>query len=202
MTQRLPGTPRSLALVQGAIAVFGLMLVLQGIRVAVGERPGSPPLPGDRHSAPSPEASPCRAGTPESDSRVLPASPSLRGSDYVPHRYRTRRAKDESDYELWEFDPDEMEWLLANQRLVLTQELETTPEPSGGLRILEIRPSSLAAARGLRKGDVLTDINGKELDDVFDVEDLLEDPAYRGAKGWRVRILREDRALTLDYRTE
>ncbi len=187
---------------QVAIAVFGLMLVLQGVRVAMGEGVASPAPPGFRHSTQSPEAPPCRTGTPESGSLVLPEFPFLRGSIYVPDRYRTRRAKDESDYELWEFDPQEMEWLLANQRLVLTQELDTKPEPSGGLRILEIQESSLAAARGLRKGDVLTDINGKELDHFFDVEDLLEDPAYQGAKGWRVRILREDRVLTLDYRAK
>jgi len=202
MKHRLQGRPRSLALVQVAIAVFGLMLVIQGIRVGIGDGVASPPPPGGRHPTHSPEDPPCRMGAPESGSPDLAALASLRGSVYVPEEYRTRRTKEEIDYEVWEFDPREMEWLLANQWWILMQELETKPEPSGGLRILGVQPSSLAAGRGLRKGDVLIDINGKDLDDSFDVEDLLEDPAYQAAKGWRVRLLREDRVLTLDYRTE
>jgi hypothetical protein len=142
------------------------------------------------------------AGGPRPRSAAGESSVVLSGASYLPDQYRTRRVKDRDDFELWNLDPQELAWLLSNQRQVLTRDLETAPESGGGLRLARIRPGSFAALRGLRTGDILLEINGLELDGPFDVEDLLEDPAYSGARGWRIRLLREGKPLTLDYRVQ
>jgi hypothetical protein len=120
---------------------------------------------------------------------------------YRPDQYRTRLAQVEADFQFWDLDPGELSWLLRHQRQVLTQDLNTLPETTGGIRVLLIREGSFGALRGLRVGDILLNINGQDLDGPPDVEDLLEDPVYLGARGWRVRVLREGKLLTIDYRT-
>jgi hypothetical protein len=188
----MKGRTRRLALAQAAIVTFGLLLLVQGLNHKSGEA-----LP-TRLPKRSPEAADRRTETlGPADSTALPGA---QEQSALPGPYPARLVKEESDYELWQLDPQGLNWLLANQRLVLTQELETKPEPTGGLRILDFRGLSTAVLKGLKPGDVLIDINGKELDTAFDVEDLLEDPAYQAAKGWRVRILRDDNVVTLDYR--
>lgn len=119
---------------------------------------------------------------------------------YTPERYRSRLAKKDQDFQLWDLDSSELAWLLAHQREVLTQDLHTRPEPTGGLRVLRIGEGSFAARRGLQVGDILLDINGQDLDGPLDVENLLGNPAYSGARGWRVQVLREGTPLTIDYR--
>jgi hypothetical protein len=124
----------------------------------------------------------------------------LSGTPYEPDKYSTRRIRVAEDYELWELDAREAAWLLANEREVLTRDLETVAEPSGGLRIAKVRAGSLAACRGLQPGDLLRDINGMELDGPFGIEDFLEDPSYRRASGWRLTLQRDSSTLMLDYR--
>ena len=126
---------------------------------------------------------------------------SVQGAPYRPDLYLTRLAQEENDFQWWDLDPSELTWLLANQRQVLTRDLKTLPESSGGLRVLQLQDGSFGALRGVRAGDILLDINGQELDGPLDVEDFLEDPVYSRSKGWRVRLRREGRILTVDYRS-
>jgi hypothetical protein len=119
----------------------------------------------------------------------------------APEEYLSRVIR-EDDYEQWTLDLREMAWLLANRREVLARDLETSPEPDGGLRVRRLRDACFGARHGLRVGDVLLDINGQELDSAGDLEDFLEDPAYAGSRGWRLRLRRGDETLVLDYRAE
>jgi hypothetical protein len=139
-----------------------------------------------------------REGSPQTGS---PIGRSSQAAPYRPDQYRTRLAKVEEDFQFWDLDPGELSWLLRHQRQVLTQDLNTLPESTGGMRVLLIQEGSFGALRGLRVGDILLNINGQDLDGPPDVEDLLEDPVNLGARGWRVHVLREGKPLTIDYRT-
>lgn len=192
MRQDLRRRTRNPIWMHAAIGAFGLVLLVLALNHKSGEAlPSRPPArrtgTSDRRTEPPGVA---RSTTPSDSQEPSP----------LPGPSSARLVRGGNDYELWQFDPGGLDWLLANQRLVLTRDLETKPEPTGGLRVLDLRGDSAVVLKGLRPGDVLIDINGKELDTPFDVEDLLEDPAYHGAKGWRVRVLREDNVLTLDYR--
>ncbi|HXX92088.1 MAG TPA: PDZ domain-containing protein, partial [Planctomycetota bacterium] len=121
-------------------------------------------------------------------------------SSYDPSEYRTWVSRDEPSYKVWDLDARELQWLRAHRRQILLSDLETRPEPEGGLRITGVRSGSFAAYRGLRIGDRLEEINGQSLDGPTDLVDLIEDPAQSGALGWRIQLEREGRALTLDYR--
>jgi hypothetical protein len=146
---------------------------------------------------PKPEASPdpLRAG-----SSPKPFRGSEPNSGYAADHYRTELLRDEESYQLWSLDSRELTWFFANKRRILTSDIETRSEPAGGLRVLRIREGSFGSSRGLRVGDILRDINGQSLDDSFDLEDLIEDPAYSGSKGWRVALERDGKPLTIDYR--
>ena len=87
-----------------------------------------------------------------------------------------------------------------NRRGVLTADLRVCPEPAGGLRISEIREGSFAAARGLRVGDVLVDINGRVLEAASYLEDFVEDVSAWASGGWRITLEREKSTVLLDYR--
>jgi hypothetical protein len=131
-----------------------------------------------------------------------PAKAFLKDAPFIPESYAGTRCSRTSEelFELWELDPRELAWLLANQRQVLARDLNLVSEPAGGLRVAEIRAGSFGAHRGLRIADVLLDINGKELDARSDLEDFLEDSAYSAPKGWRLNLLRDGKTFTIDYR--
>jgi len=155
-------------------------------------------------STPSLEAPSSGESAPVADPPTAAASPvagnRFTAAPYRGDQYRSRRVRDLDDFQLWDLDPRELAWLLSHQREVLTRDIETASEPGGGLRLVRVREGSFGDRRGLRPGDILQEINGQELDGPFDVEDFLVDPAYAGARGWRVRLLREGRPLTMDYR--
>jgi hypothetical protein len=152
----------------------------------------------------SPGRAPSRAeGNPPLLAAPTPPTPdptTLKNTPYLPEEYRTGMTKDEESYKIWDLDPRELAWLRANQRQILMSDLDTRPEPGGGLRVFRIREGSFGSLRGLRVGDLLRDINGQTLEDAFDLEDLIEDPAHSGAKGWRIILERDGKPLTLDYR--
>jgi S1-C subfamily serine protease len=93
-----------------------------------------------------------------------------------------------------------LEWLHLNRRQVLTDDLAWVPQAGGGLKVTRVREGSFAASRGLRPGDILQDINGKELDNSFDLDDFIEEPAISASRGWRVTLEREQKPFLIDYR--
>lgn len=156
------------------------------------ERAATAPPP----SGIAPQVAPPSAAVPVS----LPARRGLNGVPYAGEDYRSEVRVEEDRIE-WTLDPRELAWLLENRKQVLARELQTDPEPEGGLRVTSIRQGSFGERRGIRVGDVLLDINGQDLDSPSDLEDFLEDPAYSGAGGWRVRLRRGQDVLLLDYRS-
>jgi hypothetical protein len=159
-------------------------------------RPGRPGSPSGR-AASRPEGNPAPAWAP---STPAPDRTTVKNTPYAPGEYRTGLVLDEKSYKIWNLDPRELSWLLANKRQILISDLDTRPDPEGGLRILSIREGSFGACRGLRVGDLLHDINGQTLEGPSDLDDLIEDPAHSGARGWRILLEREGKPLTLDYR--
>ena len=140
--------------------------------------------------------------SPPIDSSPAASKPALRGSPYHPEHYREARIARSADpgYETWDLDPGELAWLMANQKTVLTEDLGTVSRAEGGLQVTRVREDSFAARRGLRVGDVLLDINGQELNDHYDMEELWENRGYADSKGWRLSVLRSGEPFTIDYR--
>lgn len=197
-TARVTGLPKSFWLAQGFVA--GAILVLFLLFAGEKHPPTTPPREVQKPvrqevvllTNPSPKGDEPRTTAPK---RAGPES----GNPYFSEKYLSRVTRDE-DYERWTLDPRELAWLLANRREVLVRDLETTPEPEGGLRVKSLRDACFGARRGLRVGDVLLNINGQELDSALDLQGFLEDPAYANSRGWRLRLKRGDDVLTVDYR--
>jgi hypothetical protein len=134
------------------------------------------------------------ATSPPTSSRAIPA-----GVAYASEQYRSQLVRNEDSGQVWNLDRAELDWLHANRKQVLTDDLTWVPRAGGGLKITGVREGSFAASRGLRAGDILQDINGKELDNSFDLEDFIEAPALSASRGWRVTLEREQKPFIIDY---
>jgi len=203
MTETRAGRfPPAFWLAQGCI---GLALLVLSFRHRGDANPGAFPLrhgPRERtlEAPPTPEIVPASAKTLDVISDPRPNRRGLAGAPYSWEEYRSELRVQE-DRVQWTLDPRELSWLLANRRQVLAGDLETSPEPEGGLRVRAIREGSFGERRGIRVGDVLLDINGQDLDSPSDLEDFLGDPGSSGAGGWRVRLRRGEEVLLVDYRS-
>jgi hypothetical protein len=192
-------------LAQGFIAILLLAVAIRAPQLLGRKDPAPPralPVVLPTRAAPRPEAleGAARIESP-AESRV--SRTTQEAAPYDPERFgRSRqRASDDASIVVWDLDPEELAWLLAHQREVLTRDLETTPVSGGGLRVAGVREGSFGALRGIRSGDVLEDVNGHPLGSRSELEDFLDDPAYSGSTGWRLSLLRGGEAITIDYRS-
>jgi hypothetical protein len=197
-TAKVAGLPKAFWLAQGFVA--GTMLLLFLLFAGEDRLPRMPQRDAAKPVRPGAALATVRSTTVEETRTPAPivVNPQA-GIPYISEEYLSRVSRAE-DYEQWILDPRELAWLLANRREVLVRDLETAPEPEGGLRVRSLRDACFGARRGLRVGDVLLNINGQELDSARDLQGFLEDPAYSSSRGWRLRLKRGDDVLTVDYR--
>lgn len=134
----------------------------------------------------------------EADSSRRGPSPA-QGAPYAPEQFGTQLVADEPCQKVWRLDRRELIWMRDHRREVLTADLAVRPRPAGGLQITDIHAGSFAAARGLRVGDVLVEINGRVLDAVSDLEDFIDNVASWASGGWRITLERERSTVLLDY---
>jgi len=84
---------------------------------------------------------------------------------------------------------------IANLSPALVEEIGLTGEPRGVI-VLGVVRRSQAARIGLRPGDMLAEINGKDIGRVREVEKLIS----RRPESWRISIRRGDQVLSVEVR--
>jgi len=124
---------------------------------------------------------------------------SLAGQPYQPEGFKSRVLASTDNQQVWAMDPQEIEWAFQNQERILDQDFQVTPVPGGGLRIENVQPGSLGAARGLLPGDVVKSVNGIPLHSLADVRNLIQNPAMRRQPSLRLVVERAGKAMVLTY---
>ena len=72
--------------------------------------------------------------------------------------------------------------------------MQVEEQASGkGLKVLEVKPDAPAAKSGLKTGDILDQIDGKDINNVDDMRSALE----KGASDYRMNIRRNGKPLEL-----
>lgn len=84
--------------------------------------------------------------------------------------------------------------VIANISPAVAQELNLS-HVSSGVVVLEIRKPSRAASNGVKKGDVIDEINGTTIKSVADIVKIT---SKRARGGWQVRLLRNGRGITFE----
>ena len=84
----------------------------------------------------------------------------------------------------------------------LATQISITPHISedggpDGLALKNIKPNSIFRRMGLRNGDILTGVDGQEIQTVDDALKLYEN--LKSASGVQVQILRRGQERTIDY---
>ena len=98
------------------------------------------------------------------------------GEAYHPEMYRSRRLASTDSREIWVIDENEIEWMAQNGASLLDREVRISPSADGGLRLDDVDPGSIAAARGLKPGDILRAVNGRPLQSIGDLQSMLSRP--------------------------
>jgi len=175
-----------------------------GKAAAEGRRAGPPNVPPQDAGATEGRRSPEELGKdPRPESASSPrrsGRTSVAGAPYLPDLFGTRLVRSDPSFQVWQMDGAELYWVRDNRRQILTADLVYGPESAGGLRIAGIREGSFAAARGLRVGDHLVDINGRVLEKLSDLEDFVEDAASWASGGWRITLERDGATVLIDCR--
>lgn len=71
-------------------------------------------------------------------------------------------------------------------------------EEGGGVKVINVEDSSAAAAAGIQKDDLITEINGKKIDNTDDArEELVPDPEK---KSYKIKINRGGKELSFDVK--
>jgi hypothetical protein len=192
----------------GVQGILGTVLLAAAIRGwTSSESPIAPLPPKTRPKAPNPAAAaaamiadaPAPPGGRTDSSLVLPASG---GSPYSAQAFDTPVHHVREQYEVWELDPKELGWLLTNTRRALLEDLEAQPRTGGGVRLTSLASDSFLAARGVRTGDILRDINGFPMASPADLVSLVGNPANSRSLGLRLLLERDGQELTIDYRRQ
>jgi hypothetical protein len=125
----------------------------------------------------------------------------LAGQAYDPSAFGSRVIGASGDNsQVWGIDQNEMDWALQNQEAILSQDFSVAPYAGGGLKIEQVRPGSIVAARGIMAGDVLRDVNGVAVAAVADLKSLADNPAMKQGGTLRLTVERAGRPIVLTYR--
>ncbi len=125
---------------------------------------------------------------------AAPAAPA------APESFKSRLLASADNRQVWGMDPNEIDWIEAHRDRILDGNLTLSSHPGGGVRIDQVAPGSLPAARGLQAGDIVRDLNGQPLSKVDDIRTFFRDPAFRQQSGLRITIERAGKPLVLEYR--
>ena len=123
--------------------------------------------------------------------------PSRRGEAYRPEVYRSRLLASTEAREIWGIDTDEVDWAAQNSREFLNRDAQISPRAGGGMRIDTLNSGSMAAARGLKPGDILQEVNGRPLHSLSDLQSIFSDPPKSALQ---LTLERAGRQVVLVYR--
>jgi len=119
------------------------------------------------------------------------------GETYRAEGFKSRLLAASEGREVWGIDPSEVDWAGQNLTLMLDRDLRMMPIPGQGLRIESIESASMAAARGLKPGDLVREVNGRPITSLTELQSLLNDVPRSGV---RLTIERTGRTVVLEYR--
>lgn len=89
-----------------------------------------------------------------------------------------------------------MENMFPRQKKVGIKIQDT--EDGGGVKVINVEDSSAAAAAGLKKDDIITEINGKKIDNTDDArEELVPE---KDKKSYKIKILRSGSEMNFDVK--
>jgi len=126
-----------------------------------------------------------------------PRPPSRLGETYRPESYRSRRLAMTDNREIWGIDENEMDWAAQNLRKFLERDVQISLSAGGGLRIDSLDAGSMPAARGVKPGDVLREVNGRPLSSLSDLQAILSNPPKSGLQ---LTLERAGKPLVIEYR--
>lgn len=124
--------------------------------------------------------------------------PNLVGKAYNAGDYQTKETLSHPTRKSYLMDPRELEWAIANQESVLTSGA-TFSTVDGGLRMTYVNPTSILAARGFEKDDVVQRVNGLPIASLEDVRNLKTNPQFQNARVVSVVVNRAGQQVYLTY---
>jgi hypothetical protein len=123
--------------------------------------------------------------------------PAPLGEPYRPETYRSRRLAFTDNREIWGIDEKELDWAAQNLRRSLDRDVQISLGAGGGLRIDALSPDSMPAARGVRPGDILREVNGRPISSLGDLQAILSNPPKSGLQ---LGLDRAGKSLVIEYR--
>jgi len=99
--------------------------------------------------------------------------------------------------QVWGIGAEEVEWAVAHQQKILEGNLAFSPTPSG-LQIMGVAQGSIADIRGLKKGDLVKEVNAQPIRTLADLKTLLG--KMRNETCLRIVLERAGKTIVLDYR--
>jgi hypothetical protein len=126
-----------------------------------------------------------------------PHPPSRLGEAYRSESYRSRLLAFTDNREIWGIDENELDWAAQNLRQFLDRDIQISPSAGGGLRIDSLSPGSMPAARGVKLGDVLREVNGRPLSSLSELQAILSNPPKSGLQ---LTLERAGKSLVIEYR--
>lgn len=115
---------------------------------------------------------------------------------YRAEAYKSRLLASTETREVWGVDEKEAAWAGRNLAAMLERDVVLTPIPGLGLRIEALTAGSMGAARGLKPGDLLSEVNGRPVGNLSDLRQLLVDPPKSTL---RLGLERNGRPHVLEY---
>jgi hypothetical protein len=119
------------------------------------------------------------------------------GEEYRPELFRSRRLASTETREIWGIDENERDWAAQNSQLILERDVQISPCTGGGLRLEALSSHSMPAARGLKGGDVLREVNGRSLSSLADLQAILSNPPKSGIE---LTLERAGKSVVFEYR--
>ena len=121
------------------------------------------------------------------------------GEPYRADNYKSQILASSENREVWAMDQAELEWIAQNASLIMDRDLTLVPMPGVGLRIDAVTPGSMCAARGLKAGDVIREVDGRPIQSLNDLRVLLNDASPRPKPALRLTLERTGKAFVLEF---
>ncbi len=135
----------------------------------------------------------------------IPGAPGVarvnrRDQAFAPETFKSRLLASADSRQVWGLDPEEIDWATQNADKIMDQDFQVSPYAGGGLKIENVSPGTIGAARGLLAQDIVKDVNGQPLASIADIKNLLNNPALRQQTGLRITVERAGKPVVIEYR--
>ncbi len=122
------------------------------------------------------------------------------GQAYVSTEFSSRLLASSEGRYVWGMDQNEVDYAAQNVERMMEQDFQVSPHPSGGLKIDNVSPGSMGAARGMVAGDVIKNVNGQPLSSLQDLKVLMGNPQMRRSTGLSLTVERAGKPVVIEYR--